>query len=112
MKKSELIVNDNKFSVLVAETEKEKQIGLMYIPPPAPIMVFPYTKSNLSFWMKNTPSPLDIVFCLNGEIKSIKSGIPFSTELIHGGESDLVIEFPKGYCIKYNIKVGDNVELK
>jgi len=108
---SKLKIKDKVFTSLVAQTDKEKEMGLMFMPEPTPIMCFPYKKRDLSFWMKNTPARLDIIFCCDGKIKSIKYGEPYSTNLIHGGESDLVIEMPFGSCSKFNFKVGDIVVL-
>lgn len=111
MKTSKLYIKDKSFTSLVCETDKEKEQGLMFVPAPTPIMCFPYTKSNLSFWMKNTPAPLDIIFCCDGKIKTIKQGKPYSTTLIHGGEADLVIEMPSGYHTTYGFEPGDFVKL-
>jgi uncharacterized membrane protein (UPF0127 family) len=111
LKTSKLLIKDKSFTVLVAETDKEKEMGLMFVPAPPPIMCFPYSKRNLSFWMKNTPCPLDIIFCCDGKITNIKQGEPYSTALINGGEADLVIETPKGYCSNYGFKPGDSVKL-
>lgn len=112
MKTISLTINNNKFSCLVAETNKEKEIGLMYVQPPPPIMIFPYKYAQENnFWMKNTPSPLDIIFCLNNKITKIKNGEPYSLELIKGGISDLIIEMPSGFVSKYNIKIGDSITL-
>jgi len=112
MKTCKLKINNKSFTTLVCETDKEKENGLMHIQPPPPIMCFPYEKRNLSFWMKNTPSPLDIIFCLENKISKIKQGEPYRTDLIHGGISDLVIEMPQGSCDKYGFKVGDSVILE
>lgn len=112
MKTSSITIENNKFSCYVAETDKEKQMGLMYVKPPAPIMIFKYNSpEDTKFWMKNTPAPLEILFCLDNKISKIKVGTPYSTELIHGGYSDLVIEVPQGYVSKYGIKINDSVKL-
>lgn len=112
MKTSIIKIGQNKFDCLIAENDEEKSTGLMYISPPPPIMLFPYKRAeNCNFWMKNTPSPLDILFCSDNIIHTIKEGKPYSTEIIKGGQSDLVIELPKGYVKIYNINVGDKVEL-
>ena len=62
--------------------------------------------------MKDTPSPLDIIFCKKGKIIDICKGVPFSTESVGPNEpSDMVIELPFGHAIKFKIKLGDKVEL-
>lgn len=112
MKSSFIKINKSKFDCLITESEQEKQMGLMYIKPPAPVMLFPYKNAeDCNFWMKNTPAPLEILFCSNGKVKSIKEGIPYSTEIIRGGVCDLVVEVPKGYVSKYSINIGDSIEI-
>ena len=63
------------------------------------------------FWMKNTPSPLDIIFCRNGKVSEICYGEPNSTTVIGSRISDLVIELPFGTADSLGIKVGQAVGL-
>jgi uncharacterized membrane protein (UPF0127 family) len=106
-------VGNNIFPTLLAISESEQEIGLMNKPFPPPIMSFLYEYPKVvKFWMKNTPSPLDIVFCHNGKITQIHKGEPYSTMTIGGDvASDLVIEFPHGTVKESGIKYGDNVGL-
>ena len=99
------------FPTLVAVTESEQSIGLMYQKWPPPIMVFPYMRSaNRRFWMKNTISPLDIVFCRSNIVVGIFKGEPLSTKLVGPDDpSDLVVEFPSGTVARLGISVGDYV---
>jgi uncharacterized membrane protein (UPF0127 family) len=101
-------------NIKVAITQREQSIGLMYKEWPPPIMVFPFKNAqHIKFWMKNTPSPLDVIFCRGGRIIGIYQGEPNSTELFGPNTlSDLVIEMPKGHAQKYGIKVGSHVEMK
>lgn len=83
----EIFINGKKFPTKVAITEEEQQKGLMYVSWPPPVMVFPYQKSGQrKFWMKNTISPLDIVFCNDNKIIKIVKGEPLSTMMV-GPES-------------------------
>ncbi len=106
-------VEKDVFPTLLAISEEEQSRGLMHQKWPPPVMSFIYSSPKISqFWMKNTPSPLDIVFCCNGEITQICKGEPYSTAVI--GEhipSDLIIEFPYGTVKDYNIKLGQSVSL-
>lgn len=107
-------VSDKEFKTLIAESEREQEQGLMYQPFPPPTMSFVYDTPKINkFWMKNTPSALDIVFCLDGKISSIHKGQPYSTSIIGDDKpSDLVVEFPYGTVSKLGIKVGDNIIFK
>jgi uncharacterized membrane protein (UPF0127 family) len=108
-----VLLGYNKFPTLLAKTPEEQSRGLMHIKPPTPVMSFVYAYPQLNkFWMKNTPSPLDIVFSLGGKITAIHKGVPHSTMTI-GGEmpSDLVVELPEGTCKQLGITPGDTIRL-
>lgn len=84
----------------------------MYQEWPPPVMAFVYDSPRVNrFWMKNTPSPLDIVFCHNGKVAEICYGEPHSTSVIGSQMSDLVIELPHGTVDSVEIKVGQAVGL-
>lgn len=109
-----VFINGLKFNTLVASTLEEQMVGLMWKKWPPPIMVFPYKDAGIhKFWMKNTISPLDIVFCRNNKIIGIYAGEPLSTAQV-GPDApvDLVIEFPRGTMSMYGIKAGDIVEFR
>lgn len=112
-KTSQLRIGKYIVTTLLAVSTEEQERGLMGKEWPPPVMSFVYNIPTVNrFWMKNTPSPLDIVFALNGRIIDIHKGEPNSTKLI--GEqrfSDLVVELPFGTCTKLGIKIGDKVAL-
>jgi hypothetical protein len=61
----EAILGTNTLSIMLARTEEERRIGLMYRPALASGqgMLFCYdAPQEMSFWMKNTRIPLDLVF--------------------------------------------------
>jgi uncharacterized membrane protein (UPF0127 family) len=63
--------------------------------------------------MKNTFSPLDIVFISNGIITDIVRGTPMSEDLVGpNSKSDMVLEFDYGTCKALQFKVGDKVSLQ
>lgn len=108
-----VILSEHKFPCLLALTAEEQERGLMFVPPEPPIVAFAYPSARVNkFWMKNTPSPLDIIFILDGKISQMHFGEPFSTKIIgNDQESDLIVEFPSGYVDKYNLKIGDPISL-
>jgi hypothetical protein len=99
------------FPTLVAITELEQRQGLMGKQWPPPVMAFPYNSAApRRFWMHNTVSPLDIIFCRSNTIVGIFRGEPLSTKLIGPDEpSDLVVELPAGTSDKLGLSVGDYV---
>jgi uncharacterized membrane protein (UPF0127 family) len=78
-----------RFEVGLAETPKDWQQGLMRCKglPRGNGLLFLFEDARLrSFWMKNTPLPLAIVFIdSGGRVVSIEKGEPFSTRSIPSG---------------------------
>ena len=111
MENGYIYVDSNIFPTLLAISENEQSKGLMFEPNPPPIMSFVYVKPKINkFWMKNTPSPLDIVFSCNGIITQICKGEPYSTSIIGDDKlSDLIVEFPFGTVKNVNIKLGHKI---
>lgn len=99
------------FQTLVAVTENEQCQGLMYQKWPPPIMAFPYRRAApRKFWMKNTMTPLDIVFCRGSCVIGIFRGEPFSTKLVGPNEpADFVVELPAGTVANLGLSIGDYV---
>lgn len=111
--KDYILYKDHKIAAVTAITPKEQAQGLMFQSWPPTPMIFPYDRADIrKFWMKNTISPLDIVFCRQGRIVSIESGLPLS--LHHVGPNvpvDLVLEFPSGMCHQLGMKRGDHIDI-
>ena len=111
MKQGSISVKGQVFPVLIAASDHERRQGLMWQEWPPPIMAFPYEKPSFNkFWMKNTISPLDIVFCKGSSVIGVFKGEPLSTTLVGPNEaSDLIVEFPAGTADRLGIKPGDYV---
>jgi uncharacterized membrane protein (UPF0127 family) len=108
------------FTVETAKTEAEQQRGLMFrtgIAPNAGMLFAPYPPDGggpkeASFWMKNTPSPLDIIFIrADGTIATIaENTVPFSETPIPSGEPvAAVLEINGGRSAELGIAQGDKV---
>ena len=84
----EVQIGDKTYNLLVAETEEEKEQGLQNVESMESDegMLFDYSddpQASISFWMKNTTIPLDIIFVnQDGVVISVKQGEPLSEELI------------------------------
>lgn len=105
-----------KFTLEVADEPAERELGLMMrdsMPSDhGMIFVFPH-EDRLSFWMKNTRIPLDIIYVdQGGKIVSIHQMRPY--ELL-GTPSDApakyAIELNKGMAAKLGLKPGDQLTI-
>ena len=67
----------------------------------------------LSFWMKNTPTPLSIAFInSNGEILEIRNMTPFSRKSVNSSEPvRYALEVPQGWFERNNIGKGCIIKL-
>jgi len=104
------------FAVEVAQTPQAQARGLMFRTELGPNegMVFPYSAPQmLSFWMKNTPLPLDIIFIgADGKIVNIAAmTTPYSLDSVSStGPAMAVLEIPGGRAAELGIAPGDTVE--
>ena len=108
------------FQVEVAKSAAEQEKGLMFrtdIPDNGGMLFWPYPAGGgapavASFWMKNTPSPLDIIFIrADGTIARIaENAIPGDQTPITSGEPvGAVLELKGGRTSALGINEGDKV---
>lgn len=103
------------FVVQLANTTKERNIGLMFRKHMAKDhgMLFDMGGAQqANFWMKNTSLPLDIIFIrTDGHIANIEQGIPFqlSPPVRSKGRVLGVLELNAGTAKSLGIKPGDLV---
>ena len=106
----------HRFTVEVARTPKEQEIGLMNRQSLAPDrgMIFPYDPPQpAAFWMKNTLIPLDMIFIrADGGIARIAANtVPLSLEPVPAGEPvAAVLEIAGGRSAELGIRAGDAVD--
>jgi len=113
MESGYIYIHERVFPTLFAISSEEQALGLMGQEWPPPVMSFIYAQPKPNkFWMKNTPSPLDIVFCHNGKVTQICKGEPYSTSVIGDDSlSDLIVELPHGMVAACGIQLGHEVGL-
>lgn len=105
----------HRFKVEVARTDAQQTRGLMYRDRLAPDrgMIFPYAAPRpLSFWMKNTPHSLDLIFiAADRTIESISAdAVPLSLEQISSqGPVIAVLEVAGGRAAELGLRPGDQV---
>jgi uncharacterized membrane protein (UPF0127 family) len=106
----------HEFNVEMALTPQQQTVGLMFRPTVAPDggMLFDWvTPHSSQMWMRNTISPLDMVFInADGTIRSIvENTVPESLAVIDSrGPVRATLELAAGTTAKLNILVGDKVE--
>ena len=97
----------------IADNAYEREKGLMYrhsLPDNAGMLFIFEQSGPLSFWMRNTYIPLDIIFAdENRQIVTIqKNTKPLSyAQIPSKRNSKYVVEVNAGFCDKYGIAVGD-----
>jgi uncharacterized membrane protein (UPF0127 family) len=103
------------FAVEIADTEAQRAKGLMFRKelPDGQGMLFDFQREQeVSFWMKNTYIPLDMIFIRrDGRILRIAENTePLSTRIIpSGGPVRAVLEVIGGTARKFGIAPGDQV---
>lgn len=107
------------FAVEPARTEAQQAKGLMYrtdLTPDGGMLFWPYPPKGApqvaNFWMKSTPTPLDIVFIrADGTIARIaENTVPMSETMVPSGEPvGAVLELVGGRASALGIAEGDRV---
>ena len=105
---------DHRFMVDIAATLEQQQRGLMFRRSLGPDqgMIFPYDPpQSVSFWMKDTLIPLDIIFIRpDRTIARITNAKPLDETPLPSGEPiDAVLEIPGGRAAELAIREGDKV---
>lgn len=105
----------------VARTPMQQQIGLMYRTSLADNrgMLFPFNPPQpVSFWMKNTKIPLDMIFLREGRVQAIAANVPPCTAdpcPSYGPQNaiiDHVLELRGGRAAELGLKAGDRITIK
>jgi len=118
--KSKLIIDNHTFSVEIATTSAQQQLGLSGRTslPTNQGMLFIFPKpQQTAFWMKGMKFPLDIIFFNNNKIVDMYQNVPVPTN----GDNNLPIYTPHalanqaleingGLAKSYGFKKGDTVK--
>ena len=106
---------DTPVTVEVADTDAKRTLGLMYRKELGENagMLFIFEKTQqMSFWMKNTVLPLDMIFIAEDRkiVGIVKNAVPFTTTPRKvDGPSRYVLEVNAGFTDKHGVKAGDAV---
>jgi uncharacterized protein len=106
------------FQVEVADTPAKRELGLQYRKDLATdrgmIFLFP-APSVQSFWMKNTPLPLDMIFIGSDRkiVGIVEQTVPFSLDPRSvPAASQFVLEINGGLSKRLGIRAGDSVRFE
>lgn len=107
-----------KFDIEIADDEVRRELGLMGRPAmeehQGMLFIFPAARE-VSFWMKNTIMPLDMVMVNErSEVITIhKNTTPYSEQTYPStGPTKYVVELNAGTTDEFSIKVGDKISWK
>jgi uncharacterized membrane protein (UPF0127 family) len=102
--------------VEIADNTEARELGLMYRQRLAQNsgMLFVFKQpQHLTFWMKNTEIPLDMIFVrADGTVAGIVENTePFSERQVGvTGNSQYVLEVNGGFARRHRIKAGDSLQ--
>lgn len=112
MKTIQIEINDKEYNVLVAQTEIEKEQGLMNVEEMDSDegMLFVYNYPHKAeFWMYQTSIPLDIIFINSGwEVVSVKKGMPYDETILSEDNVQYVLELNQNS----GVKPGDEIDVE
>lgn len=112
MKSIKVEINDKEYEVLVAQSEEEKERGLMDVIELEPNegMLFVYNEpQELSFWMHDTSIELKIIFIdEDWEVKKIELGKPFDETPITCDNVQYVLELHPDA----DVSIGDEIDVE
>lgn len=116
-KLAEIEINEKKFKVEIAESEKKKYLGLgdrnNLCSSCGMLFVFKEGGKH-QFWMRGMNFPLDIIWISGNKIVYIAKNISKDHKgtITPFGEADKVLEINAGLCEKYGIEEGDEIKFK
>ena len=99
----------------IAESDSSQARGLMdrrSLPEKGGMIFIDQSSSDQSFWMRNTPLPLDIIFVRSDSVITniVKRTTPYSDSRIESiGEAQFVVEVRAGFTDRMNIKAGQRI---
>jgi len=102
----------------IARSPQEKMRGLSHRPslPAGRGMLFLYQRPQpIGIWMKDMKFSLDILWALDGRLVKIERKapplVPGGPEPVYVEFADLVLEVPAGFADRYQLRLGDPVQV-
>jgi len=122
-KKAVVLINENKFNVLIADDIAKRSKGLSILnylkEDEGMLFIFDYA-DKYGFWMKDMKFAIDIIWIKDNKIVDITTNIEpepnksiFNLKTYYPSEAvDKVLEVAAGVVEKYNIKIGDTIQIQ
>lgn len=119
----ELLINNRKIQVEVADTAEKRRVGLSGRESLAPDsgMLFVFNQpDNYKFWMKDVKFPLDFIYIKGGKIVDFRRNVPIpppntpeqDIQIYQSLEEfDSMLEVNAGFIDRYQIDIGQSVSL-
>lgn len=111
-------INDYNYYLEVASTSKQKEIGLSNRQTLClncgMLFVFPRQKKNITFWMKDTYIPLDMIWLdKNFKVVKIATVLETNSQKLYTckEKAKYVIELNANEVFKRDLKIGDTIRL-
>jgi len=104
--------------VEIADTQGQREFGLMYrkhLDENAGMIFVFGEPSHLSFWMKHTEIPLDMIFADTDRkiVGIVENATPFSEKAVGPvAESQYVLEVNGGFCKRHGVQTGDSLKFE
>ena len=113
----EIGLGSERIRIQLAVTPMEQQQGLMHRRDLGANdgMIFIYKAPQpMSFWMRNTPSPLDIgYFSEDGVLQEVHQLIPFDETPVRSAQpAKFALEMPKGWYRGHNVRPGARLDME
>lgn len=102
----------------IAVLQAEQERGLMQRPElgrDEGMLFVDASPTRLSFWMHNTPEPLDLGYLTSdGVIAETYGLLPFDERTVasHGDQLQFALEMPRGWFAANGIRVGSAIDLR
>lgn len=111
-----VMIGGQKFKLWLATTTAEQTAGLMHVAhlpsDRGMIFLFHHTAPK-TFWMKNTPLPLDVIFLHGSTVVRMYTMKPMNSHQLYPSVQPVTagIELCAGTCAKLGLKPGDQIHL-
>jgi len=104
-----------RIAIEIAESDSAQARGLMdrrSLPERGGMIFIDQSASDQSFWMRNTPLPLDIIFVRSDSVIAniVKRTTPYSDSRIKSiGDAQYVVEVRAGFTDRMSIEAGQRI---